>query len=344
MATSKLDTLFNMMESDPLDTLQRYPEFLQYIPQYDEQLLGPAVNFLIQEPFEKPNYVKLETYNCEDCQLKWLVGFKGPTNAESHPSHHTLSQKNTAQTKRSLIVHICGTCVLPPEVPSHKSSMAVYFAPFSRYNISKRLHSPILTDTSVAKVAATAALKKVRTEICPRREEEIHTMPRFQVNITSQDDGWTTPPSETALNVWRFRLLVATDSWPLIEFVWGKSRWYVNNNMSKNRAPQRHDSVEPVTNEAIDEELLEELDLLARLGIQVQWYCVEREDNQDAVSLALNQIGVFRSREPPKVPAAAPGTVKASEGSKDAESSKYAESSKIVEGLMGSEKPEALQA
>jgi hypothetical protein len=343
MAT-KLDTLLNMMESAPLNTLQRYPEFLQYVPQYDEQLLGPAVNFLIQEPFEKPNYVKLETYNCEDCQLKWLVGFKGPSNAESHPSHHTLSQKNTGQTKRSLIVHICAACVLPPEAPSQKSSMAVYFAPFSRYNISKRLHSPILTDSSAAKVAAAAALKKVRTEICPQREELIHTTPRFQVNITSQDDGWTTPPCETARNVWRFRLLVATDSWPLIEFVWVKSRWYVNNNMSKKSAPQRHDSVEPVTHEAIDVELLEEIDLLARLGIQVQWYCVEREDNQDAVSLALNEIGIFRSREPSKAPAAAPGTVKASEGSKDAESSKNAEGSKDAECFMGPEVPGAWKA
>jgi hypothetical protein len=114
--------------------------------------------------------------------------------------------------------------------------------------------------------------------------------------------------------------------------------------MSKNRGPQRHDSVEPVTHEAIDVELLEEIDLLARLGIQVQWYCVEREDNQDAVSLALNEIGIFRSRAPPKAPAAAPGTVKASEGSKDAESSKNAEGSKDAECFMGPEVPGAWKA
>jgi hypothetical protein len=211
--------------------------------------------------------------------------------------------------------------------------MAVYFAPFSKHNIFKRLYSPIITDTSAAKVAATAALKQVRTEICPQREEELHTTPRAYFNITWHDDGWTTPSCEMVRSVWRFRLLVATEPWPLILFVWEKSTWYIDNNMSKNRSPRRDDSVGPETDETIDKELLEELDLLARLGIQVQWYCVKRKDNENAVFLAMQTLGIYRSTEPSKAPAAAPEALEASEGSKDTEDSKNAEGSIAPEQL-----------
>jgi hypothetical protein len=331
---------FESFEASPWKDLRRNPEFGQYIPRYDEQLLGPEINLYIQPPFQISDYVKLETYNCKDCQLRWLVGFEGIRSASSHPLHHTLFQPNSGQTKRCLIVHICGTCIPALDDPSLKSCVAVYFAPRSRYNISKRLYSPILTDLSAAKVAATAALKQVRTEICPQREEELHTIPRSPLNITWQDDGWTTSSCEMLQNFWRFRLLVATESWPLVLFLWAKSAWCINNKMSKNRSHRRDDSVEPETEEDIDKVLLEELDLLARLGIQVQWYCVEKEDNENAVCLAMQKLGIYRSTEPSKAPVAAPEALEAPEGSKDAEGSVDLEE---LEALKISEAPEEIE-
>ncbi|EXK76742.1 hypothetical protein FOQG_18526 [Fusarium oxysporum f. sp. raphani 54005] len=79
----------------------------RFIPQRDEEILGPAnTRNTLTNPECTPGRISL-TY-CGVCGVSWLVGEKGPDAAASHPSHHTLVH-NYSGARRSLVVFIDDT-------------------------------------------------------------------------------------------------------------------------------------------------------------------------------------------------------------------------------------------
>lgn len=86
----------------------------RFMPQWDEQILGPANTIHIKENYAappKPQQLQDSVLlACSQCELTWLVGKAGQSAAASHPSHYTLNHEY-AGTRRSLIVHTDGACI-----------------------------------------------------------------------------------------------------------------------------------------------------------------------------------------------------------------------------------------
>ncbi|KAI0552062.1 hypothetical protein F4679DRAFT_582125 [Xylaria curta] len=100
----------------------------RFMPQWDEQLLGPANTSMIERNLADtpmpltPDHLSM--YYCDECQLTWMKGDAGVEAVQSHPSHH-------AGTDRSLVVFTDGACPSNGMLSAVNSSIGVYFGPQS---------------------------------------------------------------------------------------------------------------------------------------------------------------------------------------------------------------------
>ena len=243
------------------------PELSRYMPQYDEQLLGYDEAFRIAAEDSNmptpPTPVALPCVYCGACETTWLIGLQGRDSAEEHPSHDTLYHEDSRQSRRSMMVGVHGACS-DDGAPSGRSSFGVFFGPQSSYNFSRIPNTPSPTKETAEIAAAAAAVRHVRKVVRPRREE----MVRADVGIHFVDRwsiGWTTPRFEHHRNKWIFKLIVITDSTYLVECLcrWRRG-WYVEADSLFGVK-----SGAPLLNGALLFNLLEEIDLLSRDGVDV---------------------------------------------------------------------------
>ncbi|KAI1743969.1 hypothetical protein F4680DRAFT_408072 [Xylaria scruposa] len=145
----------------------------RFMPQWDEQLLGPTNTSTIEQNRVDPPKAltpdRLSMPYCHECQLTWMEGDAGVEAVQSHPSHHTY-QHIDAGTDRSLVVFTDGACPSNGMSSAVSSSVGVYFGPQSRYNISERLNSDGTPTNQVAEItAAIKALQQVLQRVEPDR-------------------------------------------------------------------------------------------------------------------------------------------------------------------------------
>lgn len=239
----------------------------RFIPQSDEQVVGPSNsrNTLIGSECT-PGPISL--IYCSICGVSWLVGEKGPDAAASHPSHHTLVHIY-AGTRRSIVVFIDGAC--PANGPAAlQASVGVYFGPESPKNISRSINMSRPTNQLAEITAAVEAMRQVRSVVVPERHTLLNASSPGTIPGTRGDAG-------------RFRLVLATDSSYLVECMCKHMpKWTFDN---PNRVYTNRKG-EVIKNSEGFRRLYEETELLSRVGVQVQWYHVQRGFNCEADALA----------------------------------------------------------
>jgi hypothetical protein len=245
-----------------------YPERSRFVPQYDEEVRGTHQNLRIHKDYNNvPNHAipgTLNTVSCGSCETTWLVGFAGVQSANHHPFHNTLYHEYSGQSRRSMVVQVIGTC--PGDgAPSGRPFVGVFFGHGSSHNLNQIIRTPIHTRLAAEIVAATVAVRKVRETVRPRREETIRAS--FGAHLEScWRDGWGTTPLEYHRNNWIFRLIVYTDLTDLVECLCKHRRSW---RLEPNSSVYRDSKYAPLPNGALFGELVQEIDLLSRDGVEV---------------------------------------------------------------------------
>ncbi|KAH8750628.1 ribonuclease H-like domain-containing protein [Hyaloscypha sp. PMI_1271] len=242
------------------------------MPQWDEQVLGPANTYKIKQVYDNPPkplpLSSIQTYHCTICQLTWLVGEIGEAAARNHPSHHSYSH-DYCGTRRSLLVFTDGACS-GNGTRDARGGIGCFFGPSSKFNIGERLPGPRIPTSQKAELTAAArALEIARLQILPAR--------RIMVK---EAKGGHDPRAVS--DVMHLRLVVVTDSSYLVE---GMCRHFANWN--KNKEGVLINKVgKVVQNSAEFLKLRGEVEKLSMVGVQVAYYLVSREENKEADSLA----------------------------------------------------------
>jgi ribonuclease HI len=244
----------------------------RFVPQWDEQLLGPANTREIEKNYDNPPKAltpdQLSLHYCGECQLTWLKGNEGVEAVQSHPSHHTY-QHIYAGTSRSLIVFTDGACPSNGTTLATKASVGVYFGSESRFNISGRIETGGKLTNQAAEIAAAAdALRQVRLAVEPARGSLLKSStPQLS------DDHYR--------DIKGFRLIVATDSSYIVECMTKHiQKWSIENGIyrtEQGNVVENSDGFTKLTYLVQD---------LSMAGIQVAWYYVPREFNEGANGLA----------------------------------------------------------
>lgn len=243
----------------------------RFMPQWDEQVLGPAKVRALDTDYENPPRAlapdQLRFHYCNSCNLTWLEGKKGPEAARSHPSHHTTDHMFSG-TRRSLVVFVDGAC--PSNGPrATRASIGVYFGPNSAHNISKRLDPAAQqpTNQSAEIAASVGALRRVREAIEPARRATVE-------NAHPHREAYSR-------EIRHFRLVIATDSSYVVECM---CRHIENWTLAGDRYWNTEGA--EVKNGKGFVELNREVEALSKVGVQVKWYHVPREYNREADRLA----------------------------------------------------------
>lgn len=172
----------------------------RFMPQWDEQVLGPANTFQMKQDYENPPkplpLSKVATYHCPTCQLTWLVGEIGEAVVKTHPSHHSYSHIY-AGTSRSILVFTDGACS-GNGTSTARGGLGVFFGPGSKFNFAERL-TGVQTSQKAELAAAARALETVRTKILPER----------RIMVTGAKGG---KDPRAVKDVMHLRLVVVTDS------------------------------------------------------------------------------------------------------------------------------------
>ncbi|KAI0905916.1 ribonuclease H-like domain-containing protein [Ustulina deusta] len=248
------------------------PGVNRFMPQWDEEILGPADASNIQKDYNNPPKAhtpdQLGLHYCRECQLTWLEGNMGVHAAQSHPFHHS-SPHIYAGTRRSLVVFTDGACPSNGKSSAVDASIGVHFGPQSGYNISQRLGNDYIPTNQVAEIeAAVAALQQVWQTIEPARRALIEN---------------SLPPASylRPREIRQFRLIVATDSSYVVECMAKHiKKWSMKDGIYRNeqgRAVHNSDGFAHLTYQ---------VEQLSMVGVQVAWYHVPREFNKQADSLA----------------------------------------------------------
>lgn len=236
----------------------------RFMPQWDEQMLGPANTFRIKQDYDTPPPPEQLQVSallaCSQCELTWLVGKAGQSAGASHPSHYTLHHEY-AGTRRSLIVRTDGACMNNGQ-PHAKAGVGVYFAPNSKYNISSPLkNSSAPTNQKAELHALLRAMQVVRKDIVPTRS--------ILVNRNS--------------DMKHFRLVLVTDSSYAVECMckhW--KSWKVDDRQKV----LKNQKGEDIANSEVFLAIKVEVEELSRVGVQVVYYHVRRKFNREADALA----------------------------------------------------------
>lgn len=236
----------------------------RFIPQWDEQILGPANTFQIEKDYDKhpkPEHLRVsDVLPCSRCELTWLVGKAGLSAAANHPSHHTLDHQYGG-TRRSLIVWTDGACI-NNGLPNAKAGVGVYFGLNSQYNICSPLEiSTAPTSHKAELYALLRAMQVILKDIVPTRS----------ILVSGDSDKK------------HFRLILVTDSSYAVECMckhW--KNWKVVGKVKV----LRNKRGEKIANSDILLAIKDEVEKLSRVGVQVMYYHVSREFNREADSLA----------------------------------------------------------
>ncbi|KAF4636562.1 hypothetical protein G7Y89_g1525 [Cudoniella acicularis] len=248
----------------------------RFIPQWDEQILGPQNTYKITKDNENLSeplpLSSILTYYCLTCQLTWLVGEKGEATAKSHPSHHTLSHIY-AGTSRTLLVFTDGACS-GNGTPNARGGLGVFFGPGSKFNFGELLTGSGTVTNQKAELAAVArALETVRSKILPARR------------IMVKEAKGSHDPRAVS-DVMHLRLIVVTDSSYIVE---GMCRHFSNWKENK-EGVLVNKSGKAVENSEAFLRLKSEVEKLSMVGVQVAYYLVAREENKEADTLAKGSI------------------------------------------------------
>ncbi|ERF71963.1 hypothetical protein EPUS_06522 [Endocarpon pusillum Z07020] len=245
----------------------------RFMPQWDEQILGPANKFRIKTDYNmppKPEELQVAALlACSQCELTWLVGKAGQSAGAGHPSHHTLYHEY-AGTSRSLVVRTDGACINNGQ-PRAEAGVGVYFAPNSRYNVSSPLEDSCAPTNQRAELhALLRAMLVVRKDIVPTRS--------ILVNRNRDKK--------------HFRLVLVTDSSYAVECMckhWKGWKVVDGRKVLKNQKGKH------IANSDVLLAIQDEVEELSRVGVQVAYYHVRREFNREADALA--KAGVSREVE-----------------------------------------------
>ncbi|KAI4860571.1 hypothetical protein F4820DRAFT_436386 [Hypoxylon rubiginosum] len=219
---------------------------------------------------------------CEECGLTWLESkadfkaeicpnpeayFKPEPGSKVEPiSQEALSLTHVYRPSipRSVVVFFSGISIQQQQ--STVGSVGVYFGPDSPYNFSQR-QGGAWSHRAIDLKAALEALRKVRQSVDAERQTLIcNSMPK------GDKDSWG--------NIKRFRLVAATDSSCVVDWLCRELKtWTLVGSTYVNTKG------EPVKESRGLLVIKEELEALAKAGIQVVWYHVPREHNQNAHKL-----------------------------------------------------------
>ncbi|KAK0100881.1 hypothetical protein ONS95_007326 [Cadophora gregata] len=253
----------------------------RFTPQWDEQVLGPGNTYKIQMNYDNPPKAlplsSLQTHYCSSCHLTWLVGEKGEAAAKDHPSHHTYSHEYCG-TSRSLLVFTDGACSENGSSGA-RGGLGVFFGPHSKFNFAEFLAVSGTPTNQKAELEAVArAMEDVRRKVLPNRR-----------SIVTSSKGGHDPRAVSA--VMRMRLIIVTDSSYIVESMCKHIQDWKENKQGvlMNKAGKA------VENSQAFLRLQKEVDALSRVGIQVAYYHVGREENRDADALAKASISGSQS-------------------------------------------------
>ncbi|KAF2431459.1 ribonuclease H-like protein [Tothia fuscella] len=249
----------------------------RFMPQWDEQILGPANTYRIEKDYENPpkplSAAMVKKYDCLACNLTWLVGENGEAAAKSHPSHHTY-QHDYCGTNRSLIVYTDGACEENGSADS-KAGVGIFFQAGSKYNVSEGYAlSDVATSQKAELQAIARALEHVRTKVLPDRIEEIKNGQHFLDKMSLKD-------------IKDFRLIVTTDSSYAVEGICSNlPNWSLN----EKKDSYRNKAGKAIKNSSGFLNIIKEVEMLAEVGVQVVYHLVKREENLEADALACSSL------------------------------------------------------
>lgn len=215
--------------------------------------------------------------HCKDCQLAWMSAppsiseEEGPWN-EFCPFHDSLRGEGAKQ--RTLFVHIDGAC--PGNgTKSAIGGIGIYFGSASCYNHSALINRNIIrppTSQQVELTAAIRALEIIREKCIPARRELVNTV----ILCPCHTECWAV--------TFPFQVVIVTDSAYLFDcmtshlMVW---RWDLKAQVYTNKK-----SGKSIANSKYIRNVVKEVEMLAKRGVQVLWKKVPRALNQEADRLA----------------------------------------------------------
>ncbi len=249
----------------------------RFMPQWDEQLLGPANTFRLQQDYAHPPTpsaaATLNLHQCGNCQLTWLIGENGPITASSHPSHHTYWHVY-AGTRRSIIVFADGACSSNGAINAC-AGVGIQFMEGSKFNVSEAFTLQGVATNQRAELHAVArALETVRTQVMPER----------RTHVLNADNRCQPAAFRDVVHL---RLIVATDSSYVVESMCAHFEgWTVDQTSGTLKNKQG----KVVKNSKGFLRIQREVDALSRIGVQVVYYHVCREENAAADRLARAAI------------------------------------------------------
>ncbi|EPS45060.1 hypothetical protein H072_1003 [Dactylellina haptotyla CBS 200.50] len=244
----------------------------RFMPQWDDEVLGPANTFRIEKDYNNPPKPtapdQLQSHYCTECELTWLVGKEGLEAATGHPSHHTLYHEYQG-TSRSLLVYIDGACPRNG-LNATKSAIGVHFGPQSSHNHSQMLNDPDPTSQKAEITAAIEAMRYVRTVVVPRRKSLVQAASRGNSSHAIQKAN-------------KFRLILSTDSSYLVDCTCNHMNKWVFDKVGQ---VWKNGQGKVIQNGEGFRKIREEVESLSMVGIQVAWYQIPRRFNADADRLA----------------------------------------------------------
>lgn len=224
----------------------------------------------------------LDLQTCPICQLSWFVGRMGPAAASSHPSHHTYYD-SVIGTERSLVVYTDGFC---RQRTGNDSiiGVGVFFQDNSKFNISEPFvmePDVIATNQIVGLYAIICALQVVRLRILRERIEHI-------------DDAGHGRSEEAKYNFLVFRLVIVTDlAYAITAMLRGLPKWTWD--AQRQLYERKRGAV--VKKSRGFRRIADEVDALARVGIQVVYYRPHRNEASQADRLAYEGFSKGLQRE-----------------------------------------------
>ncbi|KAI3325929.1 hypothetical protein HD806DRAFT_532584 [Xylariaceae sp. AK1471] len=260
----------------------------RFIPQEDKQMRGGLLHYdLIQrisdnslkpaQPCDSSMQGVFQT--CDNCQLSWLVSWNYTEDETSHPDHNASELPNSPYPWRSLLVQVDGTCLRNGSGAETRAAVGVYFAANSKYNVSRLIKGQRRHTNQTAELeAAYCALWTIKEEVIPdRRRAFLKRLGREGQALKPHDELRL---SEVGLV--DFRVIVQTDSLYLVEcFCKHMSGWQRG---SDGKWVNRRG--EPINNSDHFDAVKKQIDELAKYGVSVVWYHVERRFNREADHLA----------------------------------------------------------
>lgn len=227
----------------------------------------------------------LDLQTCPICQLSWFVGRMGPAAASSHPSHHTYCD-SVIGTERSLVVYTDGFC---RQRTGNGSiiGVGVFFQDNSKFNISE----PFVMEPDVIATNQVAGLYAI---ICALQVVRLRILRILRERIEHIDDAGHGRSEEARYNFLVFRLVVVTDfAYAITAMLRGLPKWTWN--AQRQLYERKRGAV--VKNSRGFRRIVDEVDALARVGIQVVYYRLHRNEDSQANRLAYEGFSKGFQRE-----------------------------------------------